>query len=83
MHCPWLLATKNFATNEASTYYLYKDERERVRDLYQHDNFPSLRLMTGMDCGDQGEQKKGSVFRWWLRADLLPVFVGDLTLTKN
>ena len=83
MHCPWLLATKNFVTNGASTYYLYTDERERVRDLYQHDNFPSLSLMTGAERGDQGEQKKGSVFRCCLRADLLPVFVGDLTLNKN
>ena len=34
MHCPWLLVTKNFVINGASTYYLYewgKKEQERGR----------------------------------------------------
>lgn len=61
----------------------YTKKRGGEQDLYQHDNFPSLRLMTGTDCGDQGEHKKRGAFRCWLSADLLPVFVGDLTLNKN
>lgn len=44
-----------FVTNGASTY---TKKRGGEQDLYQHDNFPSLRLMTGTDCGDQGEHKK-------------------------
>lgn len=36
----------------------YTKKRGGEQDLYQHDNFPSLRLMTGTDCGDQGEHKK-------------------------
>lgn len=85
MHYPWLLVTKNFVINGASTYYLYEwgKRSRREGDLYQHDNFPSLRLMTGTDRGDQGEHKKGSTFRCRLSADLLPVFVGDLTLHKK
>lgn len=33
--------------------------------------------------GIKGSTKKGAAFRCWLSADLLPVFVGDLTLHKK
>lgn len=58
MQCP-RLRTLSQMELPPSTYT--KEERGEKQDLYQHDNFPSLRLMTGTDCGDQGEHTKREV----------------------
>lgn len=56
-HRLWPFGTKNLEINGASTYNLF---RRREGDLYQHDNFPLLRLMAGCLRRSRGE---GNAFR--------------------
>lgn len=72
-----------FVTDGASTFYLYKEERGRA-GLVSTWQFSIIKTNDRHRLwGSRGAQKKRGAFRCWLSADLLPVFVGDLTLNKK